>query len=341
MTQTAAKRVTSRGDEIDYTPTSAVAAGDVVQIGSIPMVATQAINANEAGTVSCEGVFDLPKTTDVFTAGDAVYWNSAGTDVGANTGAADNATGNIAGVCVENAATGATHVRTKLTAAKRTNTIAGSVTADGITGSDSSLGITGMAGNASAGGIVAIAGGAGDDTNAGGAVTIVGGAGAANAGDGAAVTITGGAATANNDNGGAVTINGGAKHGTGEDGAISIGVTNAASITLGKMPRVPMAGATAAGGNIATAGALAEGWNLVAASDNAKGVQLPSCVNGARCVVINMVTDKTLLIYPPLAKQVNLKGANNAITVAANTISYFVSEGTNAWYGHTSAADVA
>jgi len=68
---------------------------------------------------------------------------------------------------------------------------------------------------------------------------------------------------------------------------------------------------------------------------------LPSCVDGAQCVVINMVTDKTLLIYPPTAKQVNLKGANNAITVAANTIGHFYSEGVNAWYGLIAVTDVA
>ncbi len=81
--------------------------------------------------------------------------------------------------------------------------------------------------------------------------------------------------------------------------------------------------------------------NLVLGSDNAKGVQLPSCVNGAQCVVINMVTDKTLLIYPPLGKQVNLRGANNSLNVAANTIGIFYSEGTNAWYGLDAATDVA
>lgn len=392
MAQTAAKRISSSGASIDYTPSAAVVAGDVVEIGTIPLVATQAIAASVLGSLACEGVFDVPKTSDIFAVGDAVYWNSSGSPVTgtASSGAADNASGNLMGVCVSNANAAVSYVRTKLTAAKRTTTIGGAVTASGIAAEDSSLGITGLT-STGAGGAVVIAGGLGASTydgglvsvtggagngasgngadaslvggvggttgfggnavvtggqggttsGAAGAVIVTGGAGSNTAGDGGAVTLTGGAATNNNDNGGAVTINGGAKHGTGNDGAISIGVTNAASITLGKMPRVPITSVAANGANQATAGALSEGWNLLTASDNSKGVVLPSCVNGAQCIVINMVTDKTVLIYPPSGKQVNNAGADNAITVAANTVSTFVSEGANAWYGPTASADVA
>lgn len=375
MAQTPAKRVTSRGDAIDHSPTSNVAAGDVVQIGTIPMVATQAIPANTLGSIASEGVFDLPKTADVFVVGDAVYWNPAGTDLGLLTGAADNATGNLAGTCVMNAGATATHVRTKLTAAKRTATIANSVLADDITGTDSSLGIEGRAGNAATnGGIVAIAGGAGHTDKDGGAVTIAGGeSGTGNTTNGGAVAIVGGAATnATTGDGGAVTIAGGAgsilantggavtilsgagdttngtagavildSSGTGlTKGAVTI-ATNAASLTLGKMPRVPCAIVAANGGNQDTAGVLAEGVNIISGSDNAKGVVLPSCVNGAQCIVVNLVTDNSLLIYPPSGKQVNKKGANNAINVAANTVGIYVSEGTNAWYGLHAATDVA
>ena len=275
MTQTSAVRNTSHGSQIAYTPPSGdVTAGDVVQIGSVPLVATQAIDNGVLGALATDGVFDVPKTTDVFTVGDAVYWNSGGTDVGANTGAADNTTGNIMGLCVANATNNATHVATLMTAAKRTNTIAGSVTADDITGSDSNLGITGVAGSAGAGGIVAVAGGAGDagaggavsltggageTSGAGGASTVEGGAGGGTAGDGGAITVVGGDASAGNDNGGAVSIDGGAKHGTGADGAIIIGGTNAASLTVGIMPRIPVASVAAAGGNIAPAAAITAG----------------------------------------------------------------------------------
>ena len=141
MAQTPAKRTQSYGHEIKHTPTSNVAGGDVVEIGSIPMVAHSAITANTEGTVACEGVFDVPKTADVFTVGDSVYWNSSETDLGSNTGAADNSTGNLMGLCTANANATATVVSTKLTAAKRTTTIGGSITAADITGEDSSMAV--------------------------------------------------------------------------------------------------------------------------------------------------------------------------------------------------------
>lgn len=319
MAQTAAVRIASDGDAIDYTPTSAVVAGDVVQIGTIPLVATSAIAANTLGALASEGIFDVPKTSDVFAVGDAVYWNSSGTPVtgDALSGAADNATGNVMGVCVTNANAAVSYVRVKLTAAKRTNTIAGSVTADDITGSDSSLAITGVSGaTANTGGAVAIAGGAGGSTN----------------GLGGAVTVIGGAATNNNDNGGAVTIDGGAAHGTGTAGVVTIG-TNASSVVFGKMPRMPVTLVNANGGNIATAGTLVAGFNKVAAADNSKGVILPSCADGRWVVITSQTTDKTLKIYPPSGKQVNGAGANNAITLVANGTAMFWSEGTNAYYG--------
>lgn len=402
MTQTPAKRITSRGDAIDYTPTSNVAAGDVVEIGSIPLVATSAIVANTLGSVASEGVFDVPKTSDAFVVGDAVYWNSSATDVGSNTGAADNASGNLMGLCVTNAATTAAVVRTKLTAAKRTTTIGGAVTASGITGEDNSLGITGLAsvsgavviaggaGNGAAGGLVSVTGGLGPATYAGGAASLIGGAGGTTADGGAvaitggasgngasanggAVAITGGAAVGTAGDGGAITITGGAgstagtqvggaltllsgagdasngtagavildSSGTGATkGAITIG-TNAASLTLAKMPRVPFAVLAANGSDGASAGVLVAGWTKVTGADNAKGVILPACVGGAQCIVINQETDKTLKVYPPSGKQINGAGADNSIVMAANTMDIFASEGANAWYGCTTSLDLS
>lgn len=129
----------------------------------------------------------------------------------------------------------------------------GSGTFDSITGSDANLQVTGIAGAAGAGGIVSIAGGAGDTAAAGGAVTVTGGAGttsgaggaltmaagaggssgnggnaslAGGAGTGAGtagtLTLTGGAAGATNVAGGAVTMTGGAGGGTGNGGAVAI-----------------------------------------------------------------------------------------------------------------------
>ncbi len=315
--------------------------GDVVEVGSIPLVCLPTDpNLPGVNTLATDGVFDVPKTSDTFSAGDAVYWNSSGNPVTgtAGTGAADSTTGNLMGVATKDAAGGDSYVRTKLTAAKRTTTIAGSVTADDITGSDSSLGITGKTGNASDGGTVAIAGGAAAaGAHDGGPVTITGGAGPTAGNAGGPLNLISGAGDVTNGTAGAILIDSGAGA---TKGAITIG-TNAASLTLGKSPRIPFGSVNANGGNIATAGALLEGVNLVLASDNSKGVQLPSCVNGALCVVINMVTDKSVLIYPPLGKQVNLRGANNSLNVAANTVGIFWSEGTNAWYGLDATTDVA
>jgi len=245
----------------------------------------------------------------------------------------------------------------------------------GNAGAGGAIPITGGAGDGNAaGGAVGMTGGAGAGTGDGGAVSAVGGAsgdgassnggaititgGAATnaaSGDGGAVSITGGAGPTVGNTGGAVTILSGAGDGTNgtagavtidssgtgaTKGAITIG-TNAASLTLGKMPRVPVAAVAATGSAQGDAGALSEGVNIVSDSDNTKGVILPSCVDGAQCVVVNLNTDKTLEIYPPTGKQVNNAGANNAITVAANTIGHFYSEGANAWYGLHAATDVA
>lgn len=119
------------------------------------------------------------------------------------------------------------------------NAIAGAVgaalLATGITGTDSSLGITGLA--AAQGGAVVVTGGASSTSgNAGGAVTLVGGApgatgvggavgmtgaaGGATSGAGGAASVTGGAGTAGNGNGGNVVLTGGAAHGSGVNGMI-------------------------------------------------------------------------------------------------------------------------
>ena len=79
------------GNSIDYTPGSAVIAGDVVVQGELVGVAKRDIPANTLGSLALEGVFDFPKATgagSAITAGANVYW-SAGTQVATTT-----ATGN-------------------------------------------------------------------------------------------------------------------------------------------------------------------------------------------------------------------------------------------------------
>jgi predicted RecA/RadA family phage recombinase len=68
------------GDTIDYTPGSAVAAGDVVVQGELLGVAKQPIAANALGALAVKGVFDFPKATGggtAITAGTKLYWDVA------------------------------------------------------------------------------------------------------------------------------------------------------------------------------------------------------------------------------------------------------------------------
>jgi predicted RecA/RadA family phage recombinase len=260
-----------KGDLIDHTPALAVAAGQVIEISNMPYVAPVAIPAGEKGTLAATGVFAVPKTSDTFTPGAAVYWNSSGTPVSgdASSGAADNATGNFMGLAVESdeygdvtygaATAAAAYVLCQLQPMKR---VATSVADDplsttGISAADASLGIAGLtaaqggavavvggvsetAGNA--GGAVSLTGGVGGATGAGGAASVVGGASGATSGVGGAASLTGGAAgsSAGNAVGGAAAVTGGIGKGTSAGGA--------ASIVGG------VGGATGAGGAVAVTG---------------------------------------------------------------------------------------
>lgn len=51
------------GDMLRYTPTTGVAAGEAVVVGSIVGVASRPIAANELGNLNLEGVFTIPKPT--------------------------------------------------------------------------------------------------------------------------------------------------------------------------------------------------------------------------------------------------------------------------------------
>ena len=83
------------GDSIDYTPGSAVTAGDVVVQGELVGVAKRDIPANALGSLAVTGVFDFPKATGAGTAiaaGANVYWN-AGTQVATTTSAGNKLIG--------------------------------------------------------------------------------------------------------------------------------------------------------------------------------------------------------------------------------------------------------
>lgn len=69
------------GDRVDYTPSSAVDAGDVLVIGSTVAVATEAIAADALGSVAISGVVRFPKATGSgaeIAGGTKVYWDASG-----------------------------------------------------------------------------------------------------------------------------------------------------------------------------------------------------------------------------------------------------------------------
>ena len=105
------------GVSLDYTPSAAVAAGEVVMRGAVPYVATRPIAANTLGSLRCDGVFDILKDTAIIADGDAIYWHTGGTPVGGTgTGACNNVPygGYLLGQAQEAAVTGATEVAVKL-----------------------------------------------------------------------------------------------------------------------------------------------------------------------------------------------------------------------------------
>lgn len=64
---------------IDYTPGSAVTAGQVVVQGDLIGVARTPIAANALGSLAIEGIFDFPKSTaggSALAAGATVYWDA-------------------------------------------------------------------------------------------------------------------------------------------------------------------------------------------------------------------------------------------------------------------------
>lgn len=116
MAQTAAiKR--SFNDTIAYTPTSNKQAGDVFEFAPRLLgIALADIPANTSGPLEVDGVFDLPKSSDAFDVGTPVFWDRDGTPVTgtAASGAATNAVGVYAGICIRDANAAASYVRTRM-----------------------------------------------------------------------------------------------------------------------------------------------------------------------------------------------------------------------------------
>lgn len=79
----------SGDDLLDYTPGSAVAAGEVVVIGSLVAVAPRPIAANALGALAIEGVWEMPVATGATGAqGSAINWYATSGVAHASTGVA-------------------------------------------------------------------------------------------------------------------------------------------------------------------------------------------------------------------------------------------------------------
>jgi len=104
------------GNSIDYTPNSAVTAGDVVVQGELVGVAKLDIAANALGGLAVVGVFDFPKAGGAvvtFAAGANAYWDAANSTAVATSG--DPAgTNKLIGKVVKAAADADTTVRVRL-----------------------------------------------------------------------------------------------------------------------------------------------------------------------------------------------------------------------------------
>lgn len=103
-----------KGDAIDYTPGSAVSAGDVVVQGELVGIAKTDIAANKLGAIAVTGVYDVPKPTGVgtdYSAGDILYWDVAD---GNAQNDADTGTNKQIGKVVTDVATTDTMVRVLL-----------------------------------------------------------------------------------------------------------------------------------------------------------------------------------------------------------------------------------
>ena len=350
-----------QGASLDYLASADKLDGEIVLVGSRALIVDKAIDYSEnpKGTVVSRGLWDIPQKAETIAAGTKVYWDSTGDPVTgtAGSGAATATAGSnkligiAAPVQTNGTATSAatdTYVRV-LVEGESVNvaTVAGSMTADDITGSDAALTIAGIAGDSGAGGTIvvvggagdtnqdggltSITGGAGDGTGDGGAASLVGGAGGTT-GAGGAIAITGGASAGAGGTAGAVAIDTGAATG-GTGAGITIGGTNATSITLGKMPIVPSATVAAAGSSQADAAAIATGITWVTAANATKGVKLPAAAAGLLCVVKNDDTANAVLkVYPNTDDTINALSANAALSMAAKTAAVFACYDGTAWF---------
>lgn len=93
------------GATLDYTPGSAVTAGDVVLLGTKVCIAPLDIAASTKGSIATEGVWNVPTTTTAIALGDRLYWDADGNPYGGTAGSGafsnDPDVGYFAGWAVE------------------------------------------------------------------------------------------------------------------------------------------------------------------------------------------------------------------------------------------------
>ena len=126
----------SDDDALDYTPSAAVVGGDVIIQAGIVGISPTDLEANEKGSVSTEGVYDVPKTTGAWVLGQPVYWNATGDpDSGdAGSGAANQTgTGVYMGICTKTAASGDNLGQVLLNAPYPNRTVSVTATTGGAT----------------------------------------------------------------------------------------------------------------------------------------------------------------------------------------------------------------
>lgn len=112
MAQTPVTLFAGSYETIDYTPDSAVVAGDVIVINSVMLgIAPSSIPASTLGVLARRGArWKFPKVQLAMTVGAALYWDADGNPYGGTAGSGAATTDSTKGLCIGRctAAAGAT-----------------------------------------------------------------------------------------------------------------------------------------------------------------------------------------------------------------------------------------
>lgn len=85
-------RFYQEGDCINYTPSSAGTAGEVLTYGSLVGILVDTVAANVPTAIRIRGVVDVKKNSGTYSIGVPIYWDADGTDVDGNTGGCASST---------------------------------------------------------------------------------------------------------------------------------------------------------------------------------------------------------------------------------------------------------